>query len=636
MSDPTDVNQSQSDAADDDTGTRRSRRAMRQAERAAEREAILTGQQPLLTRRELKRLRQEAAALRAAVASGEITPEQAKALQDPLAEQPAIASPSLEATGSHAASSGSRAVEVNELVVSAASASSAPRAESPLDAAPGRRALGSPASAPSFDEAEAARALQSPERPQATGISEAGAWTPPVRDGEAAPGGLEGGASAYPGSGNRLADEPAVPSAQSAPTSPTLPREAESADDSWRSRPYAPESPMQTASPSAPGPATGSVFGREVPSGDQGGSAAPFTPVAPDGTGAAPDDSFADPVPQVANTSLSDDDIEDISSQPTGVMRPVDVSSPSSHPSAPPMGEPAVLPERRSLFNRDVPPADATDAGTQSTAGDGYGAGGPAQVPQVSDGFSDGVSEGVSEGFGPGGPSPASPGGDGYESGGPGQVAAGGDGYAMPDSAPDSPGAGSLPDWATDTTVGGPARRPTVRIPNAAQGVRTVDSNTGELSEVRPVDDEFDGIDNPQWRILRPEAGRPGAAPALTESEASAAAAEETTSSVPAFTPYEPMPEPAPEPQFSEPVMQAPPSPEAGWSNPAPMGSPVNPANVAEPPKTSKMGKILLMVLIAIVVVLVVITVVWFVLNRGGSSSAEGLGAIPTWTSLLD
>lgn len=81
--------------------------------------------------------------------------------------------------------------------------------------------------------------------------------------------------------------------------------------------------------------------------------------------------------------------------------------------------------------------------------------------------------------------------------------------------------------------------------------------------------------------------------------------------------------------------MQAPPSPEAGWSNPAPMGSPVNPANVAEPPKTSKMGKILLMVLIAIVVVLVVITVVWFVLNRGGSSSAEGLGAIPTWTSLL-
>ena len=99
MSDPTDVNQSQSDAADDDAGTRRSRRAMRQAERAAEREAILTGQQPLLTRRELKRLRQEAAALRAAVAAGEITPEQARALQDPLAEQPEIEAPAWRPRG---------------------------------------------------------------------------------------------------------------------------------------------------------------------------------------------------------------------------------------------------------------------------------------------------------------------------------------------------------------------------------------------------------------------------------------------------------------------------------------------------------------------------------------------------------
>ena len=69
---------------------RRSRRAIRKAERAAEREAILTGQQPLLTRRELRRLREEAAALRAAVESGEITAEQARALQDPLAEQPVI------------------------------------------------------------------------------------------------------------------------------------------------------------------------------------------------------------------------------------------------------------------------------------------------------------------------------------------------------------------------------------------------------------------------------------------------------------------------------------------------------------------------------------------------------------------
>ena len=64
MTETTDVNQSQPDVVEDDAGPRRSRREMRQAERAAEREAILTGQQPLLTRRELKRLREEAAALR--------------------------------------------------------------------------------------------------------------------------------------------------------------------------------------------------------------------------------------------------------------------------------------------------------------------------------------------------------------------------------------------------------------------------------------------------------------------------------------------------------------------------------------------------------------------------------------------
>ena len=72
----------------DEHAPRGSRRAIRQAERAAEREAILTGQQPLLTRREMRRLREEAKALRAAVEAGEITPEQAQALQDPLGHLP--------------------------------------------------------------------------------------------------------------------------------------------------------------------------------------------------------------------------------------------------------------------------------------------------------------------------------------------------------------------------------------------------------------------------------------------------------------------------------------------------------------------------------------------------------------------
>ena len=86
MSENTDVNDDQ--PAGSSGGFRRSRRSMRRAERAAEREAYITGQQPLLTRRELKRLREEAEALRAAVEAGELTVEQAKALQNPLANQP--------------------------------------------------------------------------------------------------------------------------------------------------------------------------------------------------------------------------------------------------------------------------------------------------------------------------------------------------------------------------------------------------------------------------------------------------------------------------------------------------------------------------------------------------------------------
>ena len=88
----------------DEHAPRGSRRAIRQAERAAEREAILTGQQPLLTRREMRRLREEAKALRAAVEAGEITPEQAQALQDPLADPASVTSRSSAASGDGAES----------------------------------------------------------------------------------------------------------------------------------------------------------------------------------------------------------------------------------------------------------------------------------------------------------------------------------------------------------------------------------------------------------------------------------------------------------------------------------------------------------------------------------------------------
>ena len=80
MSDSTDVNREQPGTS------HRSRREQRKAERAAEREAYLTGQQPLLTRREMRRLREEADALREAIAAGELTEEEARALQDPTYE----------------------------------------------------------------------------------------------------------------------------------------------------------------------------------------------------------------------------------------------------------------------------------------------------------------------------------------------------------------------------------------------------------------------------------------------------------------------------------------------------------------------------------------------------------------------
>ena len=257
------------------------------------------------------------------------------------------------------------------------------------------------------------------------------------------------------------------------------------------------------------------------------------------------------------------------------------------------------MPERRSLFNRDTPTPGAET--------------GPGELaPSGADGY---------EGYAPGTAAPVSSGADGYE------------GYAPGGSAEVE----GLPEWDSQA-AGGPPRRPTVRIPNAAQGVRTVDTNTGELSDVRPVDDEFDGIDNPQWRILRPEAARPDA----PSDEPEAPVAEEPASAPP-FTPYEPMPGAAvrepqpPEPQFPEPTATAPADSGAGWSAPAPTSSPMSP--VSEPPKTSKMGKILLIALVALVVVvvaLVVLGVVWFLLNREGGSSAGALESVPTWTSLLD
>lgn len=78
-----------------------SRRARRESEREVERELLRTGQVPVLTRKEIRRQRAEAEAMRNAIAAGEITEEEARALQNPyLNEEAPVASAPSEPTAS--------------------------------------------------------------------------------------------------------------------------------------------------------------------------------------------------------------------------------------------------------------------------------------------------------------------------------------------------------------------------------------------------------------------------------------------------------------------------------------------------------------------------------------------------------
>ncbi|WP_315502289.1 hypothetical protein [Actinomyces radicidentis] len=70
-----------------------SRRARREAEREVERELLRTGQVPVLTRKEIRRQRAEAEAMRNAIAAGEITEEEARALQNPYLNEDAPVAP---------------------------------------------------------------------------------------------------------------------------------------------------------------------------------------------------------------------------------------------------------------------------------------------------------------------------------------------------------------------------------------------------------------------------------------------------------------------------------------------------------------------------------------------------------------
>lgn len=156
-----------------------------------------------------------------------------------------------------------------------------------------------------------------------------------------------------------------------------------------------------------------------------------------------------------------------------------------------------------------------------------------------------------------------------------------------------------------------PTRRPIVRIPSAVQGVRTVDSGTGELSAVQSVDEDLSHLETPRWRALHE-----GASPDQPESVGPVAA------------------EGAGEPGFAA-VGARPPTastPAAAAARREPFGS-VRPTPVEPEGRNDKLVRTIMFVLLGVVGVLVVLAVLWFVfLSKGDSSALEAVG--PAWSIL--
>lgn len=280
-----------------------------------------------------------------------------------------------------------------------------------------------------------------------------------------------------------------------------------------------------------------------------------------------------------------------LSELPTGVYLPV-----TDSPDAPPIGSAApvdrAVPERRSLLSR--------------SAGDASGHASPAS-PYTS----------ATSAY----PSPAAP-----APGGP-----------SPEPVGPSPEAGASP--AVEEAGVAPVRRPIVRIPAAAQGVRTIDLDSGELSAVYPVDGGQDDLGHPQWRALRSSDEAASASPgqSVSASEPRSPAPVVESSGDEAFDGIE-------NPQWrslhngSSPAIDSPSQPGAVAEQPfAPVQQPdtVAPVAVDKPKRGSSLARFALIALIIIVVILVVMVVVWVLLLRDSGGSAALAQAVSTWTSLL-
>ncbi|MDO4242636.1 MAG: hypothetical protein Q4C85_02550 [Actinomyces sp.] len=581
MSEPSDVGGAR--PADGDDATHSSRRAKRQAERAAEREAYLTGQQPVLTRRELKRQREEAAALRAAVAAGELTMEQARALQNPLLDQSDIQIPA----------TGSQGVPVQEEVR---------RTPEPVSPAAPVAPAAPAAPTPSWQRQPSSAPLAETPSPAATP-------TP----------------------------SPVVPASPAPVTpSPLLP-----AVPAWSAASAASThspSPVATPSPVLPPVSAPPVSPPPV--------AAPAVPTA----GAVPAPRGPE-APQVADAGLTADRIDELSEMPTGVYTPVDLPIRSPQVDSTPTGT-SSLPERRSVLGR-TSPAEPVDQG-------------PTAGPAV----------------------PASPPASPATSWSPTTSAAPAGPASSPTTAPAVPSVGARPAGSAEPTVtasstevedgdaAGPVRRPIVRVPSAAQGVRTIDIDSGELSAVQPVEDAAEDS-SLHWRTLHSAGSAASASAAGAALSAGSAAAASPSAGSAAQAPAAAEPSSpsttrgqaatgegeegyggidnpqwpslhgggptgsggktiATSPYTSEPEPVAPERP--GTAEPAERTSPAATKDVARAPegkRTSTLTRVLLIALLVVVILLVILAVVWFVLLRDTASTAMAAQAIATWTSLL-
>lgn len=583
-----------------------SRRSIRQAEREAEREAILTGQQPLLTRREMKRLREEAEALRAAVAAGEITIEQARALQDPLADEHNITISSSSAASSAEAAGGSHDYSASEGALGVGHGSGPEGPDEPV-ATPGGGVVAEPAATEVRGTSSAGvDSWQYSSAPPAGRAGDSSEHSAPAderhgRTSHAAAARAEEPAAGHDDGPSEVAELPWV--------------------RAWYASPQV--APPGTSSAAASGPADPSPRPHDD-AGEAPSSSAPHAP------GRTQDGQTTAREQQIGSAdSLSADQVAEISEAETGVLPASELPLTQDGPGqmAPSAGlgsgsageqSPPTSPSRRSLMERGAQ-ADSPSTAQQSTSPQpqrGW------QPPQADRGYEPTWRAAAREG-------------SGLDSPRAGTSSAPGEGTptaAQPGGATAEPSAPSA------------LRRPIVRIPAAAQGVRTMNSSTGRLSSVQPVDEDFDGIDSPQWRALRSG----DEAPLEAGASVPAGPADTVVTRVPADLRDDPAGDPSyvvPSPYgtyggYNEPAGPAAPAaaePQAGQPSLGVQPSAESWEDVTRAGKDSSgspASRRTLAFFFALVLAVVILIIIWFVATQLGGSSVNAEAA-PSWTPLL-